>query len=162
MNIVSIPGCPPIVSVRQSPGILDRSNCDRLGYTDVVLQEIIALSPTVIILTARWDLYFHGFTRNGAIEKTSHFLTTSSTDSADKTSTMTALEKQIPETLERIASAGITVLVITNPPVLSGNLANLRENVSISEAGHQEYQEPVRSILQKIDVAYFGAAALQR
>ena len=30
VNIASIPGCPPIVGVRQSPGILDRSNCDRL------------------------------------------------------------------------------------------------------------------------------------
>ena len=160
VSVLSTPGCPPLVGVRQTPGVSEKSSCDHLGYTDSVLEEIVGLKPSMIILAARWDLYFRGFTRNGKIEKTSHFLTTSPSGRADEISTMAAIESQLPETIDRIVSAGIAPLVIVNPPVLLGNVLNLRKDVSVSKKQHDEYQLPIYKTLRNLDVPYFDTSVI--
>lgn len=155
VTIFGNPGCPPLVGVRQSPDLTNKSGCEKLGYNDEVFNEILRLQPTVIVLAARWDLYFHGFTRDGRIEKTSHFLTTSAIEGATAISTRSAIESQLPLTISRIRENGIYPLVIMNPPVLAGNINNLRKEVAVSRSQHHEYQSFIYEVLHRYSIDYF-------
>jgi peptidoglycan/LPS O-acetylase OafA/YrhL len=157
VTVISNPGCPPLFGVRQSPGPLDRSACTKLGETDKVIEAILRMKPAALVLVARWDLYYRGFTRNGKVEKTIHFLTTAADTPASAASTRDALARQLPATAHRIQQEGVVPVIALNPPVLRGNVQNLRMEVAVTAADQR--QVLMHNIARNAGLQLFDPAA---
>lgn len=159
ITVLSNAGCPPIVGVRQSPGATNKSSCEKINQNNNIFEEIMRTKPDILVLAARWDLYFHGFTRNGKIEKTNHFLTTDQYSQATKVSTFEALNKQLPVTIAEIDKRGVVPLLFLNPPVLGGHINNFRMPVEVSLKHHIFYQDFIRKVIHKNSINYFDPAS---
>lgn len=159
LTVFTNPGCPPIIGVRQTPGPAEKSACDQIGKTDRIMDAILRMKPAGVVLVARWDLYTRGFTRNGQVEKTIHFVTASPTGGATQETTLQAIRQQLPATVQRISAAGAKPLVMLNPPVLRGNVHNLRKDVAVTRQQHQDYQAVMYETLGKQSVGFLDPSA---
>jgi peptidoglycan/LPS O-acetylase OafA/YrhL len=156
VTVLSNPGCAPIIGVWQPMHSGKNQQCDEVGYSDSILMQIAELRPRMVVLAARWDLYYRGFTRNGQIEKTTHFLSSSSEETAPTSEVAErAFYDQLPATIAAVRAFGATPLVVNNPPVLGGNINNFRMEVKVTRSKHIQYQDLTRRTLDKADAHQF-------
>ncbi len=123
-------GCPPIEGVRRSDSKDSLVMCGTLDVMNGIEDAIIGLKPDIVVLTARWSLYSHGWIRNGELLKANGFLTTAPQGLADLASSREALTRQIPASVRHLQQSGIRVVLFKNPPVLKWEITNVRKSLA--------------------------------
>ncbi len=119
LTVISFAGCPPIGGITRTDIGAKEGLCWSIPDSYKLLDAVISTKPDVLILAARWDLYTHGLTslNDGSPDPKTHFLTTDASGKATKESSIDALRKRLPETIQRIQNANIPVISINTPPL---------------------------------------------
>lgn len=149
--------CPPIEGVRRTDG-LTALPCLNTGSMAPIMKDIIRLQPQAVVLIARWSLYANGWVKEGRPQEATHFLTANETGQATLATSQSALERNIPSTINRLSNAGIKVLVIQNPPVLNFDVFNPRktkEQIQVNAAGYQQQNQFIDHLFLELKQAYF-------
>ncbi len=155
-------GCPPIAGVRRSDIKESLAICGTLDVMNAIQNGVLKLKPDIVILTARWSLYTHGWIRNGKLLPANSCLTADPTGVATPATSKRALEKEIPASIGRLRQHGIRVVVFKNPPVLNWEITNVRKSideVQVTAAEHAAYSKLTDDIFASLrDVTIFDPA----
>ncbi len=156
-------GCPPIEGVRRSDVKDSLAICGTLDVMNGMQAGILQLKPDVVVLTARWSLYSHGWYRNGELLKSNSYLTTAPDGPATLESSRAALAQKVPESIAQLQQHGSKVIVFKNPPVLHWEITNVRKSIAelqVSAAEHADYSRFTDEIFAGLhDVDIFDPAA---
>ncbi len=156
-------GCPPLEGVRRSDTEDSLAICDKVEVMNAIEEGVIALKPDIVVLTARWSLYSHGWVRNGELMDADSFLSTAPGKATLATS-LQALAEKIPESIRRLQERGIKVVLFKNAPVLNWEMNNVRKSldeVQVTAAAHAQYGKFTDDIFKALkDVSVFDPAPL--
>ncbi len=130
LYVLKLNGCPPLTGIRRTDIEYSLAVCDTLEPTRYLFDDIVALHPDLVVLTARWSIFSHGWIRNGRLMPGNSFLTTDPDGAATLATSRHALAERIPATIGDLRAHGISVVVIRNPPVLKFEVTNLRKSIS--------------------------------
>lgn len=147
LTLVQHNGCPPLAGVRRADNHDPDSPCAATRATRELLGDILRLEPDVVVLAARWNLYAHGWIKNGALQTATHFLTRADEGRADAASSLASLQAGLAETVGRLTAQRARVIVIKNPPGLKGDAADLRREVQVSRAEHLQDSRVIDALL---------------
>jgi peptidoglycan/LPS O-acetylase OafA/YrhL len=123
-------GCPPVAGVWRPANNASITLCETPDIMRRIEDGIVALEPNVVLLTARWSLYSHGWRRNGRLMKANGFLADGPVTVATEDTSQAALARQIPASIRQLQANGIRVIVIKNPPVLHWDVNNQRKSLA--------------------------------
>jgi len=156
-------GCPPIEGVWRPVSNASITLCETPDIMRRIEDAIVALQPDIVLLTARWSLYSHGWRRNGQLAKANGFLADRPVSVATEETSQQALARQIPASIRKLQASGIRVIVIDNPPVLRWDVTNIRKSlqeVQVTAAEHAALARFTDGIFGRLkDVAIFNPAA---
>jgi peptidoglycan/LPS O-acetylase OafA/YrhL len=155
-------GCPPIEGVWRPANNASITLCETPDIMRRIEDAVIALKPDVVILTARWSLYSHGWVRNGRLLKANGFLADKTVATATEQTSQQALEREIPRSIAKLQAKGIRVIVIKNPPVLHWEVTNQRKSLDelqVTAAEHASLSQFTDDVFGKLkDVTIFDPA----
>ncbi len=155
-------GCPPIEGVWRPANNASLTLCETPDILRRIEDAVIALKPDVVVLTARWSLYSHGWVRNGRMLKANGFLADKPVATATEQTSQEALAREIPRSIEKLQAQGIKVIVIRNPPVLHWEVTNQRKSpdeLQVTAAEHAALSRFTDDIFGGLrDVAIFDPA----
>jgi peptidoglycan/LPS O-acetylase OafA/YrhL len=162
LTVLRHDGCPPIAGVWRPANNASITLCETPEIMRRIADEVAGLEPDVVILTARWSLYSHGWVRNGRMLKANGFLADRPVSVATEETSQRALARQIPESIGRLQARGIRVVVIKNPPVLHWEVTNVRKSlaeIQVPFTEHAALSKFTDDIFARLeDVALFDPA----
>ena len=155
-------GCPPIEGVWRPANNASITLCETPDIMRRIEDSVAALEPDVVVLTARWSLYSHGWVRNGRMLKANGFLADRPVSVATEETSQAALARQIPDSIGRLQARSIRVVVIKNPPVLHWEVTNIRKSlaeIQVTAAEHAALDRFTDGIFDRLRaVAIFDPA----
>jgi hypothetical protein len=115
--VFSHPGCPPLLHVRRSDGVMNGASCGEFGYAEDIVASIANLKPNLVFVIARWSLYTNGWISGGRLQAATHFLTTGD-GAATLDTSRAALAGELPRTIDALRAITSHVIVFKSLPVL--------------------------------------------
>ncbi len=140
-------GIPPILGIARKP-----LKEDMAEYNDAVFEALKKEEIKTIILIARWKIY--------PDESTSFFIPNITFRSPDGTAPLVIFETQLRDTVTRLRSHGLQVIILKQVPFqrrsVPENLVNAArfgrtsDQIGVSVADHLQHQEFVNSIIDSL------------
>jgi peptidoglycan/LPS O-acetylase OafA/YrhL len=109
--IISTAGCPPLLGVQRTDRAAEIEACRDPERIRTIIDFIERQHVNQIYLVARWSLYSAGFIRNGRLESENHFLTEDPATAATQETSIAALLKEMPSTVEALSRIAPVVIV---------------------------------------------------
>jgi hypothetical protein len=145
--VFSISGCPPILGIRNPI----HPHCD-LADAEWKERLLVALRPSVIVLTARWGAYVNE--PPPGYRGPSHLMTASVDGSPTLESSREAIAERLPATLQRLARIAPVVVILAPPDLVRDPLAALPRALEVRPA-----REAHRQAQRRVEEAVRAAAA---